>query len=344
MSCSEKKAKDNPSGGFLNFSFNKEELQKGLKSSDTQNTTPIAAIITVKDQKGGYIFNARRFPLYSIGSGYFTQKIELKTAEYTIEEFLVINADNSVIYLTPKFNSEFGSFVNTPLPLAFNVLENNTIDVILEVLPFSFGKESAYGYNTFSFDVVQTIELKPNSAEGIDAFIEDYPRNGYSDRNFGNHSEILSAGWTTQGISLVVRSLLKFDLSAIPTDLEIYHANLYLYSADNTVNGPGHSTLSGSNELIIQKVTSDWEELTVTWNTQPTTTDIGEIVLPASDSSSQDYTIDMSEMVQEMIANPESNYGFMLKLQNENYYRRTLFASSDNVLSSKHPKLIISYK
>ena len=44
-----------------------------------------------------------------------------------------------------------------------------------------------------------------------------------------------------------------------------------------------------------------------------------------------------------MIKTASNNYGFMLKLETEEYYRRMVFASSDNNDSEIHPKLDIYY-
>jgi hypothetical protein len=57
----------------------------------------------------------------------------------------------------------------------------------------------------------------------------------------------------------------------------------------------------------------------------------------------QDYVMDVTSMVQDMVTNPSSNYGFMLQLINEQYYRCMLFASSDHANANLHPKLEICY-
>ena len=186
-----------------------------------------------------------------------------------------------------------------------------------------------------------TITLQPGADEGKDAFIDS--RVGTS--NYGNHQDIASIAWTNSGDETICRGLLEFDFSKIPSNVIITGATLSLYNNPGSPNNNGeHSSLSGSNESVLQRITSDWNEESVTWNNQPTTTNHNEVILSQSASSDQDYSnIDVTALVQDMIANPDSSFGFMLRLQTEEYYRCMIFASSDNENPELHPKLIISY-
>jgi hypothetical protein len=49
-------------------------------------------------------------------------------------------------------------------------------------------------------------------------------------------------------------------------------------------------------------------------------------------------------MVQDMVTNPATNFGFMLRLETEILYRSLLFASSDHSNSALWPELTVSYK
>jgi hypothetical protein len=66
--------------------------------------------------------------------------------------------------------------------------------------------------------------------------------------------------------------------------------------------------------------------------------------LPASTSVTQDYiNINVTALVQDMVTNPATNYGLMLQLVTEQFYRKLIFASSDNADPAKHPLLEICY-
>lgn len=186
-----------------------------------------------------------------------------------------------------------------------------------------------------------TIVLQPDSANGKDAYIENLnPGNGQA-----NCPEFNSCAWTVQGSPVLIRSLIDFNLSAIPAGSTIISATLTLYNNPNSSNGfmnGEHSHLSGSNAFLLQRITSPWIE-NVSWNTQPTTTTVNEVLLPQDTTPHQDYIIDVTQLTIDQLANPGNSFGFMLKLQTEQFYRLLAFASSDHPNSTLWPKLEITY-
>jgi hypothetical protein len=184
----------------------------------------------------------------------------------------------------------------------------------------------------------------PLNAIDEDATIDDYS----AANNYPNEIEYHVSAWTVSSTQVVWRNLFKFDLSCIPSNATIQTAQLSLFYADSNsygiyANGL-HSSLTNSNESVLQRVTSAWTENTVTWNNQPATTTTDQVILAQSTSGTQDYTnMDVTAMVQQMVSNQSLNYGFLLKLTNEIYYAQMIFASGDNPNLSKHPNLQITY-
>lgn len=184
-----------------------------------------------------------------------------------------------------------------------------------------------------------TIVLKPDAREGKDAFLYDRLPDG----NYGSHVDFAAMAWTHSGTETQVRSLIDFDLSNIPSGAVIDSAKLSLYSYKSTGNG-SHSTRSGSNRALLSRVTGAWSEDSVTWNNQPSTTDVNQVALDSSLNVIQDYlNINVTKLIQDMVADPNGNHGFLLKLVTEEYYRSMIFASSDNSDSTLHPKLSITF-
>jgi hypothetical protein len=187
------------------------------------------------------------------------------------------------------------------------------------------------------------LDLQPGPVDGKDVMLDDY----YPNTNSGNGEELNSLAWTVSGTPMAQRSLLQFDLSAIPLLSIITSAELTLYNNPTSTNGllnGEHSQLSGSNQSWLRRVVTAWTENTVTWNTAPLTTATNETSLPADTDVHQDYVIDVRNLVQDMVNNPSTSFGFMLQLDTEQYYRCLLFASSDHPNTALHPKLNICYK
>jgi hypothetical protein len=182
-----------------------------------------------------------------------------------------------------------------------------------------------------------TLNFHPNASAGKDATITSLnPTN-----NYGTDPDYAAIAWTNGGTSFTERGLLAFDLSSIPQNATITSATLSLYCNTQSSNT---QLSSGSNAALIQRITSTWNENTVTWNNQPSSTTQNQCVLSPSTSSTQDYTnIDVKNLIGDMVNNPSISFGFMLQLQTESIYRSLVMSSSDHPDSTKWPRLVITY-
>jgi hypothetical protein len=142
------------------------------------------------------------------------------------------------------------------------------------------------------------------------------------------------------------RGLMKFDLSSIPSDATVLGAFLTL-SASGPTDGSGAVTSIGSigqNSSKVLRITSTWNDATVTWNTQPTTTTLNAVPLPQSTYSMQNYlNINVTALVQNMVADPANSFGFMLKLDNETPTRGLCFFGGLAPEPDKVPTLVVVY-
>lgn len=181
------------------------------------------------------------------------------------------------------------------------------------------------------------IHIKPNAAEGKDAYI-----NSVNSGNDGNGTSLNAARWTYFGETGTGRFLIDFPFPSIPGDKEIVRAELNLYH--NPASGHlGHSTMGGSNELVIRRIIQDWDEQTVVWNNQPATTDQNEVIVLSSNIGNEHYlNIDVTEMMKDMIRNPSEGFGFQVRLQDEtDLFRSAVFASSDYPAADLRPSLTV---
>ena len=127
------------------------------------------------------------------------------------------------------------------------------------------------GVDTVSITVipsaVQTLTLQPaNNPNEVHL--------GFWNGDYTNHVDIELAGcaWTSGGTPLNTRGMFKFDLSSIPANATILTAKLSLYSMPTPFLGNLVDANSGpNNTLLIERVTSNWTNPTVTWQNQPGT-------------------------------------------------------------------------
>ncbi len=141
------------------------------------------------------------------------------------------------------------------------------------------------------------------------------------------------------------RALIDFDLSQIPSGAIITEArlNLYAYTGYSSATPISEGHL-GNNSSYLRRVTSSWDEFTTTWNTQPLSTNMSEVILPQSTNSTQDYlNIDVTTLVQDMYTNPTQSHGFLLGLINEVSTNNLSFCSKEGSDQSKYPVLEITY-
>jgi hypothetical protein len=154
--------------------------------------------------------------------------------------------------------------------------------------------------------------------------------------------------WSRNGNFFMVRPVVKFDLSSIPANATIVSANLYLYSYPSpTSNGNlTDANFGTTNSMYVQQITQNWSPSTATWANQPATTTTNQVSVAQANTSTLDLNLDVTAMTANMVAN-NTNYGWMLKLQNEVQYNSRIFIASRNTntgWASKFPKLVVVYK
>lgn len=164
--------------------------------------------------------------------------------------------------------------------------------------------------------------------------------------NYGSLPRISAVAWTNSGSPSYFRTLLDFNLTAIPEGSSIQSATLYLYSdpaRSGSSDANGNSQLSGSNAFYLEKVTTEWDEFTVTWNNQPATTTTDRIWVGPSTSTTENRQVDLTSTVQGWLNDPVSNNGLKMILENEVHFRSRNYASTNHSNSSLHPRLVVTY-
>ena len=175
----------------------------------------------------------------------------------------------------------------------------------------------------------EEIILQPG-LEGKDAPVHSsFPENNYGD---GVYS--LIGGFPSNSIT---RLYIQFDLSSIPENARVIDAYLDLYQFLGL--GTGNFTIG------LYNVTSDWEESTISWSSQPTSsTDAGITNNITAEDTGWEYW-NIKTLVQNWLDETIANYGMVLKDTDETLVELyAIFRTSDYTIdTTKRPKLVVDY-
>lgn len=256
----------------------------------------------------------------------------------SIQQTLTVSAFSFLLF--------FCSCKKEAVPVNLNVAATSSDEISAADAPGT--SKTASGYTK--------LVLQPGNKAGQDAWIEYSPSDpGYATHNSGSIDQFRVMAWTANGIFYEVRSLIRFtELSQIPSTSTILTAKLFLYGIDEgSVHMPeGNSYYSGSpynqygpNDAYVRRVTSSWDESSVTWNTIPSFTSAGQGYIPPSTTQwNYNASADVTAIVKKLVRNPSQNYGFMLSLINEDIYHSMGFYSSEYSIAKKRPKLVVVFK
>ena len=171
----------------------------------------------------------------------------------------------------------------------------------------------------------------PGVPPGITPSDDAFLRASSPDSNFGSQADIEVRPDKDENR----RGLIRFALSSIPQGSTVTSATLYLYEEDEKLD----------QVTYIYKVTSGWDEGSVTWNSPWINPggDFDNSYAYASFLPNQTdcmLTIDITELVQEWV-NGTPNHGFLLYSTGPNHILR--YSSKENSTVEQHPKLSIAY-
>lgn len=189
--------------------------------------------------------------------------------------------------------------------------------------------ETHYLNPLLTYATQNTITLQPDNVEGIDSTVQT----AFPDDNYGIYT-MAAVGNST---SSILRTYIKFDLSSIPVNARVVDADLKLYQYDTF----------GTDDLTIglYNVTGDWDESTITWNLQPTSSTDAEITNDITAGATTWESWDIDALVQGWLDGTITNYGMVLKDTDESSVDTiAYFYTSDYTTdTTKRPELEIDY-
>jgi hypothetical protein len=258
-----------------------------------------------------------------------------------VEVAVVVTAGSINIQSTPPGASVFLDGVNTGsvTPYTINNVPAGPHTVLLrkegykdrqEVVAVTAGVESTINW-VLTCTPMLSLTLQPDAADGKDTYV-------WSGDSGANYETIENLYTSVLDPTNIARTFIEFDLSGIPATSIVTSADLGLYYW-----GDGASPLEGP--VGAYRITSNWNEGTVTWDAQPNTlpTPVDIISIPVYVAPGYKYW-ELDSLVQGWVSGTIANHGVMLKDANEatlEDYKN--FRSSDWGTASQRPKLIIDY-
>ena len=193
---------------------------------------------------------------------------------------------------------------------------------------------------------VYTLVLQPNGADGLDTYI----LSGAASTNYGGAGS-MGIGERNTHANNFSRSLIKFDLSALPADAVIVSASLSLWTSGDLA--------SNDSTISAYRLKVPFSESQATWNRSATGVNwqspgaagvndresaaIGAMQVLNDEplNTEKQMTLDPAS-VQDWVSGAFPNHGLLLKTEAE-LDDRFDFKTSDNSNASQRPKLVIQY-
>ncbi|NOT74400.1 MAG: hypothetical protein HOP08_05680 [Cyclobacteriaceae bacterium] len=215
---------------------------KGTSGGRTSTAEPKSVLVTIKDSQGNVVFDRKELALYKFGDGFLSIPVMLKSSgssHYRLSEFFVVDADNTIRYITPIEGSTHAHLVSDPLDIDFAVTKDVVTTVTPEVLEIDENSvPEEFGYGEFGFKIIKTITPLFTS------FIKG-----------ANNSEITTSHLKIEGLGAITGTdttvLWTYDttLQARTHAIKIREASLYRITATKS----GYHTWRKATTLSTQQ-------------------------------------------------------------------------------------------
>ena len=152
------------------FSFEQKELK--VLSSTRQKVIASKAdarfvVVTIVNTAGVKVYDTKKLELFNFNGSFISESLTLDVADYKLTSFLVLDANNSVIYSTPLEGAPLATQVADPLPISFTVTKDQETKIIPDVLAATGAAVSDFGYASFDFDVMIPFRISAQTYDSV---------------------------------------------------------------------------------------------------------------------------------------------------------------------------------
>lgn len=191
-----------------------------------------------------------------------------------------------------------------------------------------------------------TLIIQPGP-EGKDAMISNLE----PDKNFGNY-KYFEATFLSEPVLTVMRSnrsLIAFSLDSLPKSAIIKKVMLTLtydlpvpFDSSFTTDSVPTATNSWYGG-VLQQIIEPWDEMKVTWNTQPKTTEANQVYIAPFIRNTNMIMVDVTRLFVNPSASLLPNYGMLFKLWPTDKFPGFRFGSGDYAEPKMRPLLMVNY-
>jgi hypothetical protein len=159
-SCDKKNSSDKSATGTAEFSFTLNN-QVAVSKSGTLDSGMVSyqLMISIEDLNGTPLMTDKLIPVYAFGSGFISEKVEIRAGEYNLTKFLVIDPTGQVVLASPLEGSPLAYITNDPLPVYFNINPDQVTNVVPEVLLVGSYTPGDFGYVNFGVQIIKPLEF-----------------------------------------------------------------------------------------------------------------------------------------------------------------------------------------
>ncbi|OHD10775.1 MAG: hypothetical protein A2086_14495 [Spirochaetes bacterium GWD1_27_9] len=118
-----------------------------------------AIIVTIKDSSNQTVYDKKKLNLFTMNGKFISEPLSLIVGTYSLVEYLVVDTNDNVIFATPLAGSSKAYLVKNPLPITFTVAKDKSVKLIPEILDTANFTPTDFGYASFSFKVVKTLDF-----------------------------------------------------------------------------------------------------------------------------------------------------------------------------------------
>jgi hypothetical protein len=160
-SCDKKNTPEKEVKGMAKFSFNTGIQDVGSKSGNASDSGMMAyhMMVSIEDLNGNAVMTDEIIPVYMFGSGFISENIELRSGEYNLTRFLVIDPSGKVILASPLEGSPLAYLTDDPLPVYFNIIPNEVTTIVPDVIEVGDHLPGDFGYANFGANIIRPLEF-----------------------------------------------------------------------------------------------------------------------------------------------------------------------------------------